>query len=311
MKRTTIGGQAVMEGVMMKNLDAYAVAVRKPDRQIELMKGEWISLQEKYAFCRLPIIRGVVTFAESMVIGLKTLTYSSEFFEEEEEERKPGLMDRIFGDSLDKIIMGFTMLLSFVIALGLFVLLPFYLSHLLKPLISSYSVRTLIEGVIRVSLFLIYVALIARMEDIRRVFMYHGAEHKTINCLESGEELTPDNIMKHSRLHKRCGTSFLLIVMIVSIIVFMFIRVDSFLWRFVLRIALVPFVAGISYEFIRLAGRSDNRIVNMLSRPGLCLQYLTTKEPDKDMLEVAVAAVEGVFDWRAYQEAMREGRIED
>lgn len=314
MKRTMIGGQAVMEGVMMKNLDNYAVAVRKPDHTIEIGTGEYRSLMERYAFCRIPIIRGVVAFGESMYIGLKTLTYSSEFFEEEE-TAEPGKFEKfltgIFGEKLDSVIMGITMLFSFVIAIGIFVLLPFFLSHLMKEVIPSYSVRTLIEGLIRVSLFLIYVWLISKMEEIRRVFMYHGAEHKTINCLEHGEELTPENIRKHSRLHKRCGTSFLLIVMIVSIIVFLFIRVDSIVWRFALRLLLVPLVAGISYEFIRLAGRSDSPLVNALSKPGLCLQYLTTKEPDTDMLEVAIAAVEGVFDWREYQEAMRKGQIED
>ena len=309
-----IGGQAVMEGVMMKNLDNYAVAVRKPDHDIEVSKGEYQSLQERYAFCRIPIIRGVVTFGESMYIGMKTLTYSSEIFEEEE-EHNPGKVEsfliRLFGEKLESIIMGLTMILSFVIAVGIFVLLPFFLSDLMKNVIPSYSIRTMIEGIIRVTLFLIYVKLISMMEEIRRVFMYHGAEHKTINCLESGQELTPENIIKHSRLHKRCGTSFLLIVMIVSIIVFMFIRVDSLLWRFLLRLLLVPLVAGISYEFIRWAGRSNSRLVNILSKPGLSLQYLTTKEPDLDMLEVAIAAVEGVFDWRQYQEAMRNGEIED
>ena len=313
LKRTMIGGQAVMEGVMMKNLDNYAVAVRKPDHEIVIEKGAYRSLSERSALCRLPVIRGVISFGESLYIGMKTLTFSAEFFEEEEEE--PGKVEqfltRIFGEKLDKIIMGVTMVLSIVIALGMFMMLPFYLSHLLRPLIASDTLRTGIEGVIRVGIFFIYLLLISRMEEIRRVFMYHGAEHKTINCLEHGEALTPENITKYSRLHKRCGTSFLLIVMVVSIVVFMFIRVDSLLWKFLLRLLLVPLVAGISYEFIRLAGRSENPVVNALSRPGMCLQYLTTREPDPEMIEVAVRAVEGVFDWREYQEAMRNGQIED
>lgn len=302
-----------MEGVMMKNLDNYAVAVRKPDHEIIIEKGEYRSLSERYAICRMPIFRGVVSFGESLYIGMKTLTFSSEFFEEEEGEpdKVEQFLTRVFGDKLDKVIMGVTMVFSVVLAMGLFMLLPFYLSYLLKPLIASHAVRTAIEGLIRVGIFFLYLVLISQMEDIRRVFMYHGAEHKTINCLEHGVELTPENIKKHSRLHKRCGTSFLLIVMIVSIFVFMFIRVDSLLWKLVLRLLLVPLVAGISYEFIRLAGRSDNPLVNALSRPGMCLQYLTTREPDLDMIEVAVSAVEGVFDWREYQEAMREGLIED
>ena len=298
MKRTSIGGQAVMEGVMMKNMEQYAVAVRKPNNEIEVMKGEYESLGNRYAICRVPIIRGVVTFVESLYIGMKTLAFSSSFYEEEEEEREPGRFEkaltRIFGDKL-----------------GIFMLLPFYLSSLLEGVIASYTVRTLIEGVIRVGIFLLYIWLISKMEDIRRVFMYHGAEHKTINCLEHGEDLTPENIRKYSRFHKRCGTSFLLIVMIVSIIVFLFIRVDQALLKMLLRVLLVPLIAGISYEFIRLAGRSDSKIMDILSRPGMSLQYFTTKEPDDKMLEVAIASVEGVFDWREYVKAMRNGELED
>ena len=313
MKKTSIGGQAVMEGVMMKNRDIYAVAVRKPDHMIEIQKGRCDSLLDRYAICRLPIIRGVVSFVESMTVGMKTLTWSSSFFEEE--ETKPGrvesFLQKIFGDKLESILMAGVMVVSFLLALGIFMVLPFWISNLLKPYITSYTVRTLVEGLIRVGLFLLYVVLISRMEDIRRVFMYHGAEHKTINCLEHGEDLTPANIRKYSRLHKRCGTSFLLIVMIVSIFIFMFIRVDQVLLKVALRILLIPLVAGISYEFIRLAGRSESRLVNILSRPGLCLQYLTTREPDDEMLEVAVASVEGVLDWREYLQAMRNGELED
>lgn len=313
MKKTMIGGQAVMEGVMMKNRDIYAVAVRKPDHTIEVQKGDWESLLDRYAICRLPIIRGVVSFVESLAIGMKTLTWSSSFYEDEEAE--PGkfelFLKKVFGDKMESILMAGVMVFSFILAIVIFMILPFCISSLLKPIISSYTLRTLIEGLIRVGIFLGYVALISRMEDIRRVFMYHGAEHKTINCLEHGEDLTTANVRKYSRLHKRCGTSFLLIVMIVSIIVFMFIRVDQMFLKMVLRILLIPVVAGISYEFIRLAGRSDSKIVNILSRPGLCLQYLTTREPDDDMLEVAIASVEGVMDWKEYLQAMRNGELED
>ena len=310
-----------MEGVMMKNLDRYAVAVRKPDHEIEVMTDEYKSLGSRYAVLGLPIIRGVVNFGESLYIGLKTLSYSSSFYEEEDYE--PGKVEqfftKIFGDKLESVLMGITMVISVILALGIFMVLPFFLTNLMKGFLPSYSIRTLIEGIIRVALFLIYIwlifilylALISRMEDIQRVFMYHGAEHKTINCLEHGEDLTPENIKKYSRLHKRCGTSFLLIVMIVSIVVFMFIRVDSLVWKFVLRILLVPVVAGISYEFIRLAGRSDSKIVNTLSKPGLYLQYFTTREPDEEMMEVAIKAVEGVFDWREYLRAMHNGELED
>lgn len=313
MKKTSIGGQAVMEGVMMKNLDRYAVAVRKPDHEIEVMTDEYKSLGSRYAVLGLPIIRGVVNFGESLYIGLKTLSYSSSFYEEEDYE--PGKVEqfftKIFGDKLESVLLGITMVISVILALGIFMVLPFFLTNLMKGFLPSYSIRTLIEGIIRVALFLIYIWLISKMEDIKRVFMYHGAEHKTINCLEHGEDLTPENIKKYSRLHKRCGTSFLLIVMIVSIVVFMFIRVDSLVWKFVLRILLVPVVAGISYEFIRLAGRSDSKIVNTLSKPGLYLQYFTTREPDEEMMEVAIKAVEGVFDWREYLRAMHNGELED
>ncbi len=301
-----------MEGVMMKNRDVYAVAVRKPDHNIEIFKGHCDSLLDRYAICRLPVIRGVVSFVESMTVGMKTLTWSSSFFEEEEEPgRFEKFLMKIFGDRLESILMAGVMVFSVVMAIGIFMLLPFWLSSLLKRVIPSYSVRTLLEGLIRVTIFLIYVVLISRMEDIRRVFMYHGAEHKTINCLEHGEDLTPANIKKYSRLHKRCGTSFLLIVMIVSIFIFMFIRVDQVLLKVLLRVLLIPLVAGVSFEFIRLAGKSDSPVVNFLSRPGLCLQYLTTKEPDEEMLEVAIASVEGVMDWRAYLEAMHNGELED
>ena len=313
MKKTSIGGQAVMEGIMMKNMENYAVAVRKPNHEIEVKKGAFVSFTERYPVLKLPIIRGVVAFGESLYIGMKTLTDSAEFIEEEPGE--PGKVEtfltKVFGDKLESVIMGATMALSVILAVGIFMIFPFFLTHLMRSFIPSYSIRTLIEGVIRVLIFFLYLILITKMEEINRVFMYHGAEHKTINCLEHGEELTPDNIMKHSRLHKRCGTSFMLIVMIVSILVFMFIRADSLVWRVLLRILLVPVVAGIAYEFIRLAGRSEGGIMDLLSRPGMCLQYFTTREPDKEMVEVAVAAVEGVFDWRAYLEAMHNGELED
>ena len=313
MKRKSIGGQAVMEGIMMKNMDQYAVAVRKPDHEIEIMHGEYKSLGDRYAICRLPIIRGVVNFGESLYIGMRTLTYSSAFYEEEETE--PGKVEqfltRIFGDKLESVLMGVTIVFSVVLALGIFMLLPFYLSDLMKRYITSYTIRTLLEGVIRVGIFLLYIWLISKMEDIKRVFMYHGAEHKTINCLEHGEDLTPENIKKYSRFHKRCGTSFMLIVMIVSIVVFLFIRVDQVALKCLLRIVLVPLIAGISYEFIRLAGRSDSKLVNALSKPGMSLQFFTTKEPDEDMIEVAIASVESIFDWRSYVEAMRNGELED
>ena len=309
-----IGGQAVIEGVMMKNMDRYAVSVRKPNGKIETKVEECVSFAEKHPLFQLPVFRGMANFLESMVIGMKTLNYSASFYEDEEEQtesRTEQLLEKILGEKAEKIIMGIVLVFSLAISIGLFMILPYIASEALGKLIRNEYVILFMEGIIRIAIFLGYIVLISRMEDIKRVFMYHGAEHKTINCLEHGEDLTPENIKKYSRLHKRCGTSFLLIVMIVSIVVFMFIRVDSLLWKFVLRILLVPIVAGISYEFIRLAGRSDSKLVNTLSKPGLYLQYFTTREPDAEMIEVAIKAVEGVFDWKEYLRAMHNGELED
>ena len=309
-----IGGQAVIEGVMMKNMDRYAVSVRKPNGKIETKVEECVSFAEKHPLFQLPVFRGMANFLESMVIGMKTLNYSASFYEDEEEQtesRTEQLLEKILGEKAEKIIMGIVLVFSLAISIGLFMILPYIASEALGKLIRNEYVILFMEGIIRIAIFLGYIVLISRMEDIKRVFMYHGAEHKTINCLEHGEDLTAENIKKYSRLHKRCGTSFLLIVMIVSIVVFMFIRVDSLVWKFVLRILLVPVVAGISYEFIRLAGRSDSKIVNTLSKPGLYLQYFTTREPDEEMMEVAIKAVEGVFDWREYLRAMHNGELED
>lgn len=306
--KVRIGGQAVMEGVMMKNQDQYAVSVRKPDGEIETKKETYISFSEKHRFFRLPILRGVVNFVESMVVGMRTLNYSASFFEEEE-EGEPGkldqLVERLSKGKGEKIIMAILMIFSFAISIGVFMILPYLVSAVLQKWISNRYLILLMEGLLRVAIFLCYIVLISRMEEIKRVFMYHGAEHKTINCLEAGEDLTPENIMKYSRLHKRCGTSFIFVVMIISMVFFFFIRVDTIWLRVATRLLLLPVVSGVSYEFIRLAGNSEHVLVQLLSKPGLCLQKLTTKEPDKSMLEVAIASVEGVFDWKAYLEKER------
>lgn len=313
MKRTSIGGQAVMEGVMMKNQDQYAVAVRKPNKEIEVFVDEYESFTKKNKIFALPLIRGVVSFAESMIVGMKTLTYSASFFEEEEEtpsKFENWLQQKTNGKAED-ILMGVTVCISILMAIGIFMVLPFFISSLLKRWIVSSMLLSLVEGVIRIAIFLVYIMLISQMEEIKRVFMYHGAEHKTINCFERGEQLTTENVKKYSRLHKRCGTSFLLIVMIISILFFMWIQVDNIFLKVLCRILLVPVIAGVSYEFIRLAGKSDSKIVCILSKPGLMLQKLTTKEPDLEMIEVAIRSVEAVIDWRAYQQAMRDGELED
>ena len=309
-----IGGQAVIEGVMMKNMDRYAVSVRKPNGKIETKVEECVSFAEKHPLFQLPVFRGMVNFLESMVIGMKTLNYSASFYEDEEEQtesRTEQLLEKILGEKAEKIIMGIVLVFSLAISIGLFMILPYIASEALGKLIRNEYVILFMEGIIRIAIFLGYIVLISRMEDIKRVFMYHGAEHKTINCLEAGVELTPENVDNYSRLHKRCGTSFIFIVMIISMVFFFFIRVDTIWLRIVLRLLFLPLVAGVSYEFIRLAGSSDHPLVQIFSKPGLALQKLTTKEPDHSMIEVAIASVEGVFDWREYLDSLNKGEQKD
>lgn len=297
MRYATIGGQAVIEGVMMRNGNDYAVAVRKPDQTIEVKKDQYIGLNARWHTKKIPIIRGVLSFIDSLVLGMSTLTYSASFFEDEEEAEKAKEKD----SKSDAVFMGLTVALSVVIAVVLFMLTPFFISSLFGRVIKSPMALAVMEGLIRIAIFFIYIVAISQMKDIQRVFMYHGAEHKTINCIEHGAELTPENAAKYSRLHKRCGTSFLLIVMVVSIICFMFIRVDNMALKIVLRVILVPVIAGVSYEIIQWAGRSESCLVNIVSKPGLMLQKLTTREPDLEMLEVAIASIEAIYDWRQFQ----------
>ena len=305
-----IGGQAVIEGVMMKNMDRYAVSVRKPDGKIETKVEECVSFAEKHPLFKLPILRGMVNFLESMVIGMQTLNYSASFYEDEEEqteEKTEQFLEKFLGEKAEKVIMGIVLVFSLAISIGLFMILPYIASEAAGKLIHNEYGILLMEGVIRIVIFLGYIVLISQMEDIKRVFMYHGAEHKTINCLEAGVELPTENVDNYSRLHKRCGTSFIFIVMIISMVFFFFIRVDTIWLRIVLRLLFLPLVAGVSYEFIRLAGSSDHPLVQIFSKPGLALQKLTTKEPDHSMIEVAIASVEGVFDWREYLDSLNKG----
>ena len=305
-----IGGQAVIEGVMMKNMDRYAVSVRKPDGKIETKVEECVSFAEKHPLFKLPILRGMVNFLESMVIGMQTLNYSASFYEDAEEqteEKTEQFLEKFLGEKAEKVIMGIVLVFSLAISIGLFMILPYIASEAAGKLIHNEYGILLMEGVIRIVIFLGYIVLISQMEDIKRVFMYHGAEHKTINCLEAGVELTTENVDNYSRLHKRCGTSFIFIVMIISMIFIFFIRVDTIWLRIVLRLLFLPLVAGVSYEFIRLAGSSDHPLVQIFSKPGLALQKLTTKEPDHSMIEVAIASVEGVFDWREYLDSLNKG----
>lgn len=304
MERVYVGGQAVIEGVMMKNKNQYAIAVRKPDQTIDVKVENYTAAGDQVPLFRLPIIRGVVNFIESLVIGIRTLTYSASFYEETEPQAE-GKAETVVKKGGEGIIMFFTVVFSILLAVGLFILLPAWVSEFIRRGIDNNIVVALIEGVIRLIIFLIYVFGISLMNDMKRVFMYHGAEHKTINCLEAGVPLTPENVMEFSRYHKRCGTSFLFIVMIISILFFMVISVESPVLRIVLRLLLVPVIAGVSYEFIRLAGRNDSWIIRALSAPGLWVQRLTTREPDPEMLEVAIASVEGVLDWKAYQKELQ------
>lgn len=304
MKSSNIGGQAVLEGIMMRHGDDYAVAVRKPDGEIFVQKEEYHSVIKWKALTKIPFIRGVFNFIDSMVLGIKTLMFSAEFYEDEEEvksEKELTEEEIAKKEKQEKWMMNATVAISVVIAAAVFMVLPYFLSSLLKPLMPSYHLRTLVEGFVRIGIFILYIALISRMDDIQRTFMYHGAEHKCINCIEHGLPLTVDNVRISSRQHKRCGTSFLFFVLAISIILLMLIQVESPLMRVIMRIALIPVIAGISYEVLKLAGRSENPIINLLSRPGLAIQKLTTKEPDDSMIEVAIQAVEAVFDWRAYE----------
>ena len=300
MKSSNIGGQAVLEGIMMKNRETYSVAVRKPDGEIEVDIQEYKGVLPWKAPQKIPFIRGIFNFVDSLVLGMKTLTYSASFFEDEEEEiltedeaRKQ--------EKKEKLIMNLTVVVSVLIAVGIFMVLPYYLSSIIEKHTSSHLVMTVLEGVIRVAIFLIYIVLISRTKDIKRTFMYHGAEHKCINCVENGKPLTVENVLESSRFHRRCGTSFLFLVMIVSIFLhFIFVLVPFYWLRLFGRLLMVPVVSGISFEIIQWAGRTDSKFALMMSKPGMAMQKFTTKEPTADMAEVAIKAVEAVFDWRAY-----------
>ncbi len=317
MKSSGIGGQAVLEGIMMKNGDAYAVAVRTSQTQVALRVDEYRMFSSTRKWAQKPILRGIFNFVDSMVLGIQTLTYSANVIEEGPMEEEPSdeeilkhagepgpteeeIRAQKKKERMDKMMMGVTVAVSLVMAVGIFMVLPVILASFFRRFIQSSVMLAFLEGVVRIVIFLGYVLLISRMEDIRRVFMYHGAEHKCINCIEHGMDLTVENVMKSSRLHKRCGTSFLLIVMLISVVFFMIVRVENLWLRILTRILLVPLIAGVSYEFIRLAGTRDTGWVNALSKPGLWLQKLTTREPDETMVQVAIMAVEAVFDWRNF-----------
>ena len=313
-----IGGQAVLEGIMMKNQDKYAVAVRKPNQEIEVKVDKYKSFCEGKRILSLPFVRGIFNFVDSMVLGIKTLMYSSEFYEEEEEVQEDTLADKavksVFKEKAEDVLMGLTVLFSVFFSVALFIVLPYLISEFMKNSleIRSNTALSVVEGVVRIAIFILYIVLISLMKDIKRTYMYHGAEHKCINCIEDGKELNVANVRTSSRLHRRCGTSFLFLVMFISIVAF--ILVSSLmpadvgkLFKIVVRLLLIPVIAGISYEVLRLAGKNDSLIVRIISAPGMALQKLTTKEPDDSMIEVAISAVEAVFDWKQY---LREQGIE-
>lgn len=343
MRSSEIGGQAVIEGVMMKNRDQYAVAVRKPDGEItvDVQKIE----KKRTGILKAPIIRGVVAFVDSMVVGIKTLSYSATFFEEEETEKKAVSENKESAEAEvavadaekagaeaeltiteenasseikkdgkkddkqstgDKALIAGTVVLSIAFSVVLFMLLPMFLSRFLAKVIESQLLLTLVEGALRLLIFIGYVVAISQLNDIKRVFAYHGAEHKSINCIENGLDLTVENVRTQSRQHKRCGTSFLLFVVFISLIFFLFIRVEQVWLQAVIRVLLVPVIAGISYEIIRFAGNSENKVIVAISKPGFALQKLTTREPDDSMIEVAIASVEAVYDWKPFVEKVRK-----
>ncbi len=313
-----------MEGVMMRNKDLYAVAVRKPDNEIAVETSSRKDFSDRVKLFKLPIFRGMLAFIDSMVIGVKVLNYSASFFDDEDETRagkknkKAVTADKDFiveevgvsagdgskakaaADKSNALLMALAVLMSIVLSVALFMVLPVILTNFFSRFITSRYLILFIEGVVRLGIFIGYVVLASRMNEIKRVFMYHGAEHKTINCLENGFELTVENVRWQSKQHKRCGTSFMLLVILISLVIFLFLPVNNLVWKVISRILLVPFIAGVSYEFIRLAGKSENKVVDILSRPGLWMQALTTKEPDDSMIEVAIQSVSAVYDWKAF-----------
>ena len=302
MKSSNIGGQAVMEGIMMRSGDQYSIGVRKPDGEIEVEIEHYQGILHGNKLMNVPFVRGIFQFIDSLVLGMRSLNFSASFYEEE--DAKETIADRafnkLFKDKAEKVFSGIVMVLSLLVAIGIFMVLPYFVTSKFENYVRNASLLAILEGILRIVIFVLYILAISMMKDIRRTYQYHGAEHKCINCIEKGRPLTVKNVMRSSRLHKRCGTSFLLFVMLVSVVLFFFIRVQNPVYRVLIRIALVPVIAGISYEIIRLAGKSNNILVRIISSPGMLLQKLTTKEPDESMVEVAIAAVEAVFDWKKY-----------
>lgn len=294
-KKTTVGGQAVIEGVMMRGSKGLATAVRLPNGSIEVKKESSESLTKKNKFFGFPIIRGFISLIESLIIGIKSLEYSASFFEDDEEESESKFdkwFDKVFKEKGNSVLMGISLVLSLAFSILLFFILPTALTSLVKKTITSnVVVLNIIEGIIRVIIFISYIFIVGKLEDIKRVYQYHGAEHKTIFCYENGINLTPENAKKFGRLHPRCGTNFLFLVMVISIIIFSFTGWQSIGQRVISRVLLLPVVSGVTYEVIKWLGKSDSKISKIIAWPGLLLQKITTQEPDESMLEVAITSL--------------------
>ncbi|NMA95787.1 MAG: DUF1385 domain-containing protein [Clostridiales bacterium] len=294
MKKCNIGGQAVLEGVMMKSPERIAIAVRRSDGQIEIVRQKADSIQKRYKCLGFPIIRGMVTFFETMIIGIRALMISAELYDDDAEDYEPSKFERFVsektGKSIEDVMIASALVLALAFAVLLFIIIPTTVTSFLGRHIESSLVKNLLEGLIRLIIFILYIVAVSRLKDIRRVFEYHGAEHKTIHCYEHGEDLTVENARKYTTLHPRCGTAFLLIVMVLSIVVFSFFGWHGILMRILTRVLLLPIISGISYEMIKWAGKSESGLVNIVMYPGLMLQKLTTKEPDDTQIEVAIKA---------------------
>lgn len=296
-KYCSIGGQALIEGVMMRSPNDIAIAVRKPDGDIEIKKDKVKGIS-KTNIMKVPILRGMFALFSSMIVGMKALTYSAEFYADDPTYEPKGMekwfYDK-FGDKADDILVAFSMVFAVVLAMLLFGVLPTFVVYVLKSFITNTVVMSIVEGVLKIALFLGYITIISMMKDVRRVFEYHGAEHKVIHCFESGEELTVENARKFTTLHPRCGTSFILIVLVTSIIVYSFVTWNTVMGRLLLKLCLLPLITGFSYEVIKWAGKGESKLVKAISYPGLMMQKLTTKEPDDKQLEVAIEAMKSVL----------------
>ena len=301
--KTSIGGQAVIEGVMMRGPHKIATAVRKPDGEI-VCDVQDIGKVRKNKILKLPIIRGCVNFFDSLIVGVKALMYSAKFFDVDEDgneiQQEPSkfekwLEEKLGSEKTMNAVIYFSVIISMLFSVGLFILLPGFIGEFIRNFTENPFIVTLSEGIIRMGIFIVYLVLVSQMKDIKRVFMYHGAEHKSIFCYEKGLELNIENVRKQSRLHPRCGTSFLLIVMVVSMLLFFFIPKMFFVYRILIRLLLLPVIAGISYEIIKFAGRHDNWFTRAISKPGMWFQHITTNEPDDSQIEVAIASIMAVI----------------